>query len=430
MGLNHLEIHYSEEAAPYVAEAGGKIGGLNYLRATVPELNDAILPVQVIKPGERLSRIEVPSGEDGRYIVRGSHPMDFQGLVDILMTEVSDAKEVSESVDTIQRQAHSPAILSYGRYENPDFDGRVHVGIQPYMKVQKGSIVEHPNVPNNYVVSFVNFDYEPVSGDMITGVYDSDNDQLETINGFFGRVNGDEARVRQIVDLYRLVDSANLVRPGFSFQMEFLNAESDVFIAQVRAFKKKEQADFELNARKRLVFGITPEEGVVLPVFLSPNNFEYGDKADDSSPWAYLRPCQPFPGLSLRDIMVFESETTKAARRLSFRPQNLAAYLIGQSFSSQINNGLEHHHFRWVQKADLTIFEGGNLGFRGDFTRLFHTMPHEKLRDLMSTMGKTTSEMMEDLFAGKTIFNAKIVSDGRTATVEPVSTKRRRKKKS
>jgi hypothetical protein len=426
MGLNHLEAHYTEAAAPYIAEAGGKIGGLNCLKATIPDLRDSILPIQVINPGERLAKIEVPAGEDGRYIVRGSHPHDFQGLVDILLTEVSDAKEVSGSVDAIQRQARSSAVLSYGQYENPDFDGRVYVGIQPYMHVQKGSVVEHPNIPNHYLVTFVNANYEPISGDMTTGLYNSENGEMDRLNGFFGDVKGDEDRVQKVVDLYKLVDSAGLVKPGFSFQMEFLNTDSEVLITQVRAFKKKEQADFELNARKRLVFGITPKEGIILPVFLSPNNFEFGDEADDSSPWVYLRPCQPFPGLSVRGLMLFESETAKEARRLKFRPQNMAAYLIGQSFSSQINTGLEHNHFRWAQKADLTIFEERDE-FRGDFTRLFHTMPHDEVRRLMMGLGKSTAEMMEEVFGGRTMFNAKIISDGKTATVEPVSAKRRRK---
>ena len=109
MGLNHREMHFGEKAAPYIGEAGGKIGGLNFLKATAPALKDAILPVQVVQPGERLGEIRVPEGTYGQYIVRGSHPMDFQGLVDVLATKVDD-RDIDKWVEFVQRQAQSPAV--------------------------------------------------------------------------------------------------------------------------------------------------------------------------------------------------------------------------------------------------------------------------------------------------------------------------------
>lgn len=318
MGLNHLEMHFTEKAAPFIAEAGGKIGGLNYLKAAVPFLKDAILPVQVIRPDERLTEIKVPKGDSGLYIVRGSHQLDFQGLVDVLATEVSEARNIGRAVDKVQMQARSPLVMSYAQYENPVFTGGVFVGIQPYLNCQRGSIVEHPNVPNHYVVSFVNQGYKTGIDSAITGIYKAEQDDLKHVSGSFDEIRGGSAtRVKQVVELYRHVDSSGLVKPGYSFQIEFLNSSNEVFIAQVRAFKKKEQVDFELEARERLVFGVTSKQGVVLPVFLSPDGFTYGELPDNSSPWAYLKPCEPSRS-SIRDLIYPKSDAEKQADALKF----------------------------------------------------------------------------------------------------------------
>lgn len=437
MSLNHLERYFTEKATPYISEAGGKIGGLNYLRATTPELKHAILPVQVVKPGERLPEIKVPAGEDGRFIVRGSHWMDFQGLVDVLETKVDD-EHIDWLVQDIQAHAKLPYVMAYGRYENPAYDGKIFVGIQPYLNCQRGSIVEHPNNPDHYVVSFVDPDYETGRDSAVTALYNAAEDDLQHISGSFNEVTGDiNSRVRQIVELYRQVDSSGLVRPKFTFQMEFLNATEQIYIAQIRAFKEKAQAKFELEAQERLVFGITAAEGVVLPVSLSPDGFAYGDCPTFNSTWAYLKPCEP-ARYSMRNIFHPKSEEDKQMDSLRFQPKKLGAYLVGQSFGSQVNTSLEHGHFRMAQKADLTIFEGHGT-MSGDFTRLFYPEAnnpdyrevHWKLRERLTSMasfGGSVSDLITSLYQGRLMHSARIISDGKTATIEPVYSRKSRKK--
>lgn len=330
MGLNTLEMHFTEKAASYIHEAGGKIGGLNYLKAAVPQLRHAILPVQVIRCGERLTNITVPAGDDGRYIFRGSDPRDFQGLVDVLKTEVGDKTEVTHLVDEVQRHARLPEVLAYGQYENPGYKGKITVGIQPFLDCQRGSIVEHPNRPNNYVISFVPKDYEPGMDSTITFIYNTEEDELKHICGPHNEIEGGvDVRPRQIVELYKLVDSSGIVKPGLSLQMEFLNAPDQVFVAQVRVFMRKQLAAFELEGDEKLVFGITTPSGVILPVYLSTDGFSSGDYPNYETPWAYLKFCEKRRGA--RDLFNSESEEEKVTKALKFNPRNLAAYLIGQS---------------------------------------------------------------------------------------------------
>ncbi len=432
MGLNTLEAHFSEKAAPYIEEAGGKIGGLNYLMAMIPGLRNAILPVQVVKPNERVKEIKVPTGEDGRFIVRGSHWMDFQGLVDVLDTQVGE--DPGYLARDVQEYAKLPYIVAYGRYENPAYNGRICVGIQPYLYCQRGSIVEHPNIPNQYVVSVVEPDYEPGSDSALTVLYGMEENDCHRISGDLEMAGGTyEERIKEIVEMYRQVDDSGLVRPGYSFQMEFLNASEQIYVAQVRAFKKKEEAKFELDGDDRLVFGITSPKGMVLPVYLSPDGFAHDDHPNPNSAWAYLKPCEI--RRSWKDLLRPKDPEQIKADLLKFQPQRLAAYLIGQSFSSQVNTTLEHNHFRMAQKADITVFEGSTQ--RGDFTRLFYSTSetndpmeaHLKLDRILRShvmdyaeMGgsKSVSDLITEMFGGRVMYNARIISNGRTATVEPV----------
>lgn len=432
MGLNTLERYFTDKAAPYIEEAGGKIGGLNYLKATVPQLRNAILPIQVVKPNERVKEVKVPAGEDGRFIVRGSHWMDFQGLVDVLDTQVGE--EPGYLALDVREYAKLPYIMAYGKYENPAYDGRICVGIQPYIHSQRGSIVEHPNIPNQYVVFVVEPDYETGRDSALAFLYSIEENDCHRISGDFEISGGTyEDRVREIVEMYRQVDGSGLVKPGYSFQMEFLNTAEQVYIAQVRAFKKKEEARFELEADDRLVFGITPPEGIVLPVYLSPDGFSHSDYPNPDSAWAYLKPCET--SRSWRDLLRPKDPEQVKADLLRFQPQRLTAYLIGQSFASQVNTTLEHNHFRVAQKADVTVFEGAVQ--KGDFTRLFYSTAesndpmetHLKLDRMLRSqvmikaeMGgsKSVSRLLTDMFGGLVQYKAKIISNGRTATVEPV----------
>lgn len=435
MGLNHLEMYFTDKAAPYIHEAGGKIGGLNFLKTTVPSLRHAILPIQVVKKNDSLTNVTVPAGDDGRYIVRGSDPRDFQGLVDVLKTRVGEKKELAFLVNEVQRHAMLPAVLAYGQYENPGYKGKISVGIQPYLDCQRGGIVEHPNIPDNYIISFVPKDYETGIDDAITCIYNTREDKYEYVSGSVYEIEkGFDGRLKQIVEYYREIDSAGLVKPGNSLQVEFLNSPEEVFIAQVRFFKQKQFATFELDADKRLVFGITPPKGIVLPVYLSPDNFIYGTLPDYKSPWAYLKPCER--NFDLRDLFIHKSETKKKADALRFNPKNIAAYLIGQSFGSQVNTSLEHKHFRIAQKANLTIFEGPNFHTTGDFTRLIYgeshdpspRQTHDNLRDEIISRallcGASTSDVIDDMFHGRTKYDVRIISNGKTAIVEPVPVKK------
>jgi len=234
MALDQTQPGYTDAAAADIAEFGGKMGGLAYLKRQGGRLADAVLPYQIVKPGEAWTGPTVDAGEFGRYIVRGSHPNDFQGLVDVLPTRMSPTTEgIGTVIDAIRERAASAEVITYGRSENPSYDGRVIVGVQPYAAHRTGSIVEHPNQPGVYVISYVNRNSSNKSGrDIQTAMYTPATNRMEWLSG--QRIG--EQRAQAVTEMYRLVERSGLVRDDLSFQMEFLDNYHSVFVAQVRAF--------------------------------------------------------------------------------------------------------------------------------------------------------------------------------------------------
>jgi len=413
MRIYHTEPAYIHEAAPFILENGGKMGGLEFLRAKNASLRKAILPAQVLKADEEWHGATVEPGEGDKYIVRASHPHDFQGLVDVISTEVVEkGADIGKVVDSMRDWAKRDFVMAYGRYENPQYDGNIAIGVQPYVSCWAGSVVEHPNRPGEYVISYVNKNarWNSVSGLKIdTGIYSEAEDCCEGLGG--DRIESKKAK--KVVQLYKLVERSNLVQNGLSFQMEFLDSGGSVFIAQVRAFHQKKIANFTLEGRERLVFGVTDPEGVELPVLQSPDGFDSDRKPLSSGErWAFLKTQHDGP------------------LRFEFQPQNMEVFLISQSWRSGNTTSLEHYHFRYAQKANVTVFED-QLRFRHDFSRLIYgTADFEFMKLEMRNLemaaqfsGQSQFELEKHMLqrnAGLLSTRVRVISDGRTATVEPL----------
>lgn len=341
MRLDHQQPGYTDKAKNDILELGGKLGGLRYLEKFDSQIGKLILPMVTIAPGERWQG-NLPA-HNGKLIVRGSHENDFQGLVDVLKSEVVRPDEVRRTIEKIRAQAISEEVTGYGRSENPDYDGKnIVVGIQPFGGNFRGSVVEHPNRPGQYVISTVLADLLSLTRKQditATTIYHSSTDYLEMIRGY----EDDLKCAKSVVDVYRRIRASDLVREDLSFQMEFLEGREVIgAVCQVRAFVPFEKPKkFEVpNGKPRLAFGVTPEEGIELPVYQSPDGLDSNNEPiDPSDAWALLRTCH--------------NQTTP----FSFHPRNLWAYLIAQTFHSGLTPSLEHSHFRLAQKAGVTVFE-------------------------------------------------------------------------
>ncbi|MEK7171295.1 MAG: hypothetical protein AAB739_00140 [Patescibacteria group bacterium] len=348
MGLNHIEPGYTDEAAPFIEENGGKIGGLSFIKAKDPKLAE-LVPDTVIVPPDKDEINEIPFDMD--VIVRASHKNDFQGLVDVLKTEVVKrgpdmVKRINEAIRLIREACKSGEVMEYGRYENPDFDGEVSIGIQPFFNFPIASVMEHPNQPETYIVSHVVKGGIPGFGVAVSDSHVSKifNNNGEELNNFVSHCLYEPNKPKRIIDAYRQVQRLGLLRDGFVPQVEFGDEMygDGLKILQIRVGARREIASFTLDNWSRyidLVLGVT--EGMELPLFYSCHYDDLGltQVVNDSKfPFAFMR--------------------TWHMRRMSldFRPTNMAVYLANFSFGSG-HPGLEHNQLSLIQKAEVSVFE-------------------------------------------------------------------------
>ncbi len=386
MAFEGIERPYTDEAAPYIEEFGGKIGGLEYLRDKCPNLRPQILPSAIIKPCETFNG-KLPPSESGKYIVRGSHPLDIMHLVDVIPTYFPEKEEeITETIERIRQEAKEKAVMVYGKYEDPSYDGNVVVAVQPRLMQfsvpftedrygrldyapgcevlrRRGSIVDHPDNPGNYVTSHVLDDPTFSRSGLSVQPFIAFDDQRT------------DPESKSLIRTHKEISDSGLIPPGYSFQVEFMeknyNSGESPYICQVRVFRKKQPSDgtnkssvLDFYGDGRLVFGTTPPEGVVLPVFHYVEDVteyipfpgsEHPDsdrrikkevfrkmrkwrQLDDHEPWALLKTCnyQRTP--------------------LSFMPQRLHTFFACNVLGSG-HGSLDHHNFHLAQKASVAVID-------------------------------------------------------------------------
>jgi len=387
MKINHQEPAYTDKAAPFIEEFGGKLGGLEFLRAHVPRLRDKIARTVFFKPGEAacLSKLlsEHQRAPKSQIIVRGSHKNDFQGLVDVLRTEVVQAYQVEESVATVQASGNFPEVVAFAKHENPDYDGKIVVGVQNYHgeEWENYSITEHPNRPGHFLI----------------GSRLCDENGLEDRNS------------RKLIQIHREIGESGLVKDDYAFQVEFSELNGEVRINQVRAFMKKEIGGaFEIpEGRPTFVFGVTPPEGIETDLYCSPDGLDKaGTMFPENAAWSLLK--------------THHSNTPP----LNFLPgENFKAYLISQAFYSGVSPVLEHNHFRLAQKADVTIFENV-YGRKWDYHWMNALISEsgidvDRIYRQLFSMTDPDPELLRE-FAGKLKMRVRITSNGTSIKVEAV----------
>jgi hypothetical protein len=337
----------------YINKYGGKAGGWFYLR-DVGGFEGNLLPLHYIPPGVDVDDIGdlLPDNIQNNWILRGTHPNDHEGFVDILLScEIIGFREkrktvmdgIRNSTRRIRESAASPEVYDYSRYEGQAYDGKVGVGIQPLNPGRRGSVVEHPHQRDTYLIDLVTHELGKPTDflDRIT-VIGNDVDKRSSIVGFYRTMEEyNEELARQIADLYRRVRSSGFIPSSYSLQMEFgvnenfFEDRDRVLFYQARPFREFIDPPYEMKgdeSRKYRCFGVTPEEGVILPVVRTFHQEGIGNIPHNFA-WVVSNITGPM--------------------NASARPRNMKAFLpIGLRVYS-----LEHNTYRWVRKADVSILD-------------------------------------------------------------------------
>ncbi len=333
----------------YIQKYGGKAGGYFYLK-DLGGFEKHLLPAVYLAAGQEVSEIEKDVeplfSHSGKIIARGTHPGDHEGLVDVLRTEaqIKTSEELVKKVEVIRGLAKHELILAYAQYENSGYDGNIGILIQAMnTSRRRGSMVEHPHEKGTYIVDIVEEDRYQDNVDCIESLAVRDGklwsfDKFVPFNEFSFMYPDKlitEKELESIIELYKAVRKTNFISPDISFQMEFgLQNDAPVLFYQARPFKKFEESTFTLKEFNRYeCFGMTPEEGLILPIIKTPAGRT--DKVNNQKePFAWFQ------------------EMWAAPTNPSCQPKNMSVYV---ALHENRKSMLEHNVYRWIRKADVSI---------------------------------------------------------------------------
>lgn len=364
---NPLDL-VSDAARPYVEDHGGKIGLLEYHRAHNPAVADNILPTHIVAPGESYGGNGYMKGP---VIVRASHPIDVHELVGALETQLapsSDEDVVNGVIGRIREQVSSPEVVQFASYSTRPgayLGSDVTMGVQPFVNGMRASVVSHPNRPKDkeeFVISWFQQAKTRSNDGLASGI--------ETYSATFdvrGKLNTvltdktlgwhaiqENISPQALIELYQRVRDGKALQPDRTFLMEAVADENDlgsvVNFCQQRDFRRREVADWRIDPSTlpikfelpKLVFGITPKEGIELTVVQSPDCLLRADGTEPlgslDEPWALLK------------------TQHQKEPPLSFQPHNMKAYLGGFRFGSGAPS-LAHMQERFAAQAEVAVFE-------------------------------------------------------------------------
>jgi len=287
-------------------------------------------------------------------IVRGSHPNDYHGFIDVVPTE-RDVKEWSQlefSVRRIERQIQqNPDVRIHCEDWGQPYIPEVHILLQEQSPSQYiGSMIRHPHTREIHIEW-----YDISDKGLVKNCADTIENNL-IVNDVSPLEEVTEGEIKEIIEMYKALESTGLLDPEWAHQVEFGFKPSLFF--QARPFKRFKPAEsFEVPLFKHNViqgtrecFGITPAEGIVLPFSICGSmqptplddqfsNTHPGD-ADISKPYGLIRTGYP-----------------KKSYELGTRFGKLT------SFCSPIvpNAYLYHGNYRLLKRAEFSVMDGSNL---------------------------------------------------------------------
>ncbi len=458
------------EMLPLVQEYGGKFGPLEALRMR-QEFRDHVLDTVYLRNGQSY----VGNGSITHPIVRASHPIDIRDMVGVLETLIAskdaDPAEVNRLAEKIRLQAAETDVVDFanrsaeqGQYSPQD----VIIGVQQLIKGVRATILAHPNRPageEEYVISWFREGKDRSGDPMASGTeifsatFDKHGRQQDilgdTYQGPQRKPTPDDPyegpsqanmMPTTLIELYERVRRTDLMRSDRAYVMEAVGDENDVsrppIVCQLRDFKSRSLAGWRFDPKEntfqlpKLVFGITPEEGMRLTVQHSPDGFGSDRKTPLpvlDRPWAFLR-------------TQHQGETP-----LTLDTTGMKAYLGGFFFGSGMAS-MAHSQERMAAVAKVTVFENRvnyhvpsrkddptdfNLGTYDFSRRLLAEMDDEPVRDADGGISKlreireliywysrntnayiASVDDLLDRTRGK-MFDVILRSDGHTATLTP-----------
>lgn len=368
--INLSTLHWQDSRArDCVLRGGSKAGAYEYLYETQPQLRKHLpKDAKYLSPGEDVRKFLDGVNLSMPKVIRGCHPLDFVGMVDVIDTEkdIFGRFGVINAIGRVREQAQNAKVKSFVEYESGEpFDGEIGIQVADYYNFQdafgnvhsckRGSIVEHPHERGIYRIcmvspsegrkEYVEEEICDASGRAIRlGDTKTNSETVYKTDEQYPAVSANEGK--KIIALYKAIYDSGLIPPEYSFQMEYgIDNKDEIIFFQARLFRPfQERADFDLSPKQWThttfpwhSFGITPKGGIELVATRLEK--DRVDKLSKKSTVAYS----------------YNAINHRESTPLDVQPNNMAAFLAFQ------NHVLEHGYYRWLQKALIAISGAGGV---------------------------------------------------------------------
>jgi len=277
-------------------------------------------------------------------IVRGSHPNDYHGFIDIVPTrrDIKDWNKLEFAVAQIEWEIQqNPDVKVHCEDWHQPYTPEVHVLVQEQSPSKYlGSMIRHPHTRELHI------EWEDITDRQLPkNCADTRGDNLKICDAFSDKEIG-ERDIKGLVEMYERLEKSGLLDTEWAYQVEF--GFRPLLFFQARPFKKFRPAEnfkvpFKFDSpnaiQNDICFGITPPEGIVLP-FLDWDMFNcfsaHDKKPDTSEPYGLIQTGRhngsPSTGMRLGNLAVFCS------------PQHEFGYLF-------------HGNYRLLKQAEYSVIE-------------------------------------------------------------------------
>ena len=278
-------------------------------------------------------------------IVRGSHPNDYHGYIDVIPTHrnVRDRSQLEEAVQDILVKTASDDTRKHATDWGQPFSPQVHLLIQEQSpSTIIGSMIRHPHDKKQLRIQYA--DLKRRHGDF-RDIYSFANTDKRGELIHEPQMTGIiDAEILQLIAMYERLEKSGILDPKWSYQVEF--GLRPLMFFQARPFKKFQRGGkFDVPETYGQTypymtfddaFGITPPDG--LPVTFHPASWEHFS-CDDM----VLQPIQKGERYSL--ILVSKLSESPETR---FNLGNLVAFVS----PCESWDYLYHGNYRFMKKAD------------------------------------------------------------------------------
>lgn len=287
-------------------------------------------------------------------IVRGSHPNDYHGFIDVVPTikNVNTVSQLEEAVKIIEESMLRPEVKAHCEDWNQPYTPEVHLLIQEQGSPIVGSMLRNPHDRNKLMIQYVNSDHR----DPNDWARDIVSVALSLRSGeIFHSSDLDipDSEIKKLIEMYEKLEASGVLDNEWSQQVEFGLCPLGFY--QARPFKKfQKPADFsvwdimqEIEKNKEVSyinsyesFGITPKEGIDME-FVGVNSINlYGPYGNVDLPND-----KPY-GLIVQDKLKrgVRVEQPFFDLRVYATPVNETGYLF-------------HNDYRLIKRAQISLIE-------------------------------------------------------------------------